>query len=160
MQHKKIIFTVALIALFNPLTAQTISRWHRLPRQGQPQIIRHPLEHSDQSGNLLRFRFEARPVTQLMRVIKRGFSELYPVALPEDKNIDISQATVFLEELNNEAKDALNHGYNDLDLSKESDFSIFDPDVPTETGATDSLLLPEQPTPAQATVSLTLSGGD
>lgn len=157
MPHKKIIFAAALVGLLSPLAAQTVVRWHRLPRQSQPIVIRHPLERSDQPGELLQFRFETRPVTPLMRVIRRGFTELFPVAVPEEEIVDISRSTVFVEELNKEADTALSHGYDHLELSKESDFSIFDPVVPA---ATDSLLLPEQPELPQATVSLTLSGSE
>lgn len=156
MQFKKIIIAITITGLLNPLNAQTVSRWHRLPRQGQPQTIKNPLERSAQPGELLRFNFETRPVTPLLRVIKRSFSELYPVALPEKEGVDISRATVFIEELNNEANKALSRGYDDLDLSKESEYSIFDPEMTTEKKATDSSLLPENLEIPQATISLKL----
>ncbi|EKD81391.1 MAG: hypothetical protein ACD_39C01832G0009 [uncultured bacterium] len=159
MQLKtQILLTIMLAGLANQIPAQTVSRWHRLPRHGQPQVIRHPLEHSDMPGELLHFRYEAEPVTPLMRVIKRGFSELYPEEIPEEGDVDISRATQLLEALENEAEEAFEHGYDHLDLSNESDFSIFDPS--TSQVATESLELPELPAPTVATVSLTLTGSE
>ncbi|PKL50142.1 MAG: hypothetical protein CVV42_03905 [Candidatus Riflebacteria bacterium HGW-Riflebacteria-2] len=119
---------------------QTITRWHRIPGHGQPQIIRHPLEHADQPGELFRFSYETPPVKPMMRRLRRGFSELFPEPVPEESYIDISRSTQKLEELDNEADNALELGYEKLDT--DNDISIFDPDrliVDTATGSLDLL---------------------
>lgn len=152
----KFILIIMLASMLSPTCAQTLSRWHRLPRHGQPQVLRHPLEHSDMPGELLHFRYEAEPVTPLMRVIKRGFSELYPVELPEEGEVDISRSTQLLENLGNEAESALEKGYDHLDLETESAFSIFDQS--TSQPASESIELAEPLELPIATVSIKLNG--
>ncbi|HAE40408.1 MAG TPA: hypothetical protein DCG57_17515 [Candidatus Riflebacteria bacterium] len=157
MPYKTKIFIIILLAgLSVPTGARTISRWHRLPRHGPPVVIRHPLERSDLAGDLLHFRYESEPVKPLMRVIRRGFVELYPEEPPEEGEVDISRSTQLLEELENEAEEALERGYDHLDLESEAAFSIFDPG--STQNASESLALPEEPELPTATVTLTLTG--
>jgi len=127
-----------------------------MPAHGEPELIRHPLQRTDQSGELFRLRYETLPVTTMMQRIRRGFSELFPEPAPEESYIDISRSTQQLEQLDNEADNALELGYDELDLS--NDISIFDSDRATEITATDSSALPETPELMPATVSFSITG--
>lgn len=162
MQHKsKTLFLTFLISVTlaaNIGSAQTVTHWQRIPRNGRPQMVRHPLGYFEQGGELFRFRYETEPVTPMMRRIKLGFSELFPEPLPDEGIVDISRSTQLLEELEQEAGSALKQGYDELDLNPETDYSIFDPDRPEPKNASDSPELPELPELMQATVSISLDG--
>lgn len=152
MQYKKAIITVILSLLICGLaSAQTITHWQRIPAHGEPEIIRHPLQRTDQSGELFRLRYETPPVTTMMRRIRRGFSELFPEPVPEESYIDISRSTQQLEKLDNEADNALELGYDELEFS--DNVSIFDSDRAIDKTATESNVLPEPPELLPATVS-------
>ncbi|KAF1082593.1 MAG: hypothetical protein GQF41_1314 [Candidatus Rifleibacterium amylolyticum] len=156
MQFNKAIITVILSLLICDLAAaQNISHWQRIPAHGEPELIRHPLQHTDQSGELFRLRYETLPATTMMRRIRRGFSELFPEPVPEESYIDISRSTQQLEKLDIEADNALELGYDELDLS--NNVSIFDSDRAIDITATDSSILPETSELMPATVSFPIS---
>lgn len=156
MPCKKAIITVILSLLIgSQALAQDISHWQRIPAHGEPELIRHPLQRTDQTGELFRLRYETLPTTTMMRRIRRGFSELFPEPVPEESYIDISRSTQQLEKLDNEADNALELGYDELDLS--NNFSIFDPDSAIDNSATDSSILPETSEFLPATVSFPIS---
>lgn len=137
--------------------AQTVTRWHRLPWQGKPKTINHPLAGADQPGELLRFRYETLPQTPMMRRIKRGFNELFPEPVASDSFIDISRTTQVLEKLEQEAEAARMAGYQGL--ATGSDYSLFDPDSrpPAEVASTGFEIINIDRVPT-ASVSLTITG--
>ncbi len=157
MQRKRTVITILLsLCLCNQALPQTVTHWQRIPDLSEPQTTRHPLQRSDQGGELFRLRYEAVPTTNMMHRIRHGFSELFAEPVPEEDYIDISRATQQLEILDNEADDALELGYDQLELIR--DLSIFDPDRTVEVTATAGEELPEETNLLPATVSFPIAG--
>lgn len=156
MPHKALVIVVILFLFVGgQVLPQTITRWHRIPGEGQPQLIRHPLERADQPGQLFQLRYENLPQARMQSRLKHGFNELLVKPVQKVDEIDISRATQQLENLDNEANMALEQGYEQTDII--TGYSIFDPDRPQQQTASESLQPAELPVIPTATISLSLS---
>ncbi len=136
-----------------PLTAQSTSRWIRMPLQGTPRIIRHPLVDNRTPGANLQFKYETEPVKPLLRLIHRGIPEANPVATGSDAAQLIDPNSLTIEKLDREAAEALRNP----SLSDVSSYPVIIPGgkMPATASATlaSGSTLPLQLLPLQGTGS-------
>ncbi|NCB38542.1 MAG: hypothetical protein EOM80_07220 [Erysipelotrichia bacterium] len=110
--NKFLLLLTALAAISgdcrHSLSAQTISRWLRVPQNGQTRIIRNSLSAMQEGGIVLKFSYEPDPQKPLSRLIKNNFNDATSTAKTgEDEAIDIGDTTIMLEKLLLEAEASL-----------------------------------------------------
>lgn len=110
--NKFLLLLTTLVTVFgncrHSLSAQTISRWLRVPQNGQARIIRNSLSAMQEGGIVLKFYYEPDPQKPLSRLIKNNFNDATSTAKTgEDEAIDIGDTTIMLEKLLLEAEASL-----------------------------------------------------
>lgn len=107
MQLKRVVLIFTAAFCFATSTeAQSINNYIRVPRQGVPVIIRHPLADVRNPGETFEFRYEVEPARSMLRRINRSFPEASPVAT-ESEDLSGQRNTLAIEELDREALQAL-----------------------------------------------------
>lgn len=107
MQFKKSVIIILIALIGAPAWTQDVSRWIRFADKGRPEFIRHPLNEAAKGGATLHFRYETKPVSPLLRIIRKNFPETKAKQTFSEDIMDGGKSTILVEKMQYEADEYL-----------------------------------------------------